>query len=90
MGWRGDEDHWLSSKLKQAKRNEVAGVGQEIKSPEELLKSKPDILIIPTQWRARDILIEIDPIGLSFEQVLIEHNGRLIDFREEEHPYAKR
>ncbi|WP_226425080.1 hypothetical protein [Synechococcus sp. MU1617] len=27
MGWRGDEDQWLSSKLKQAKRNEVAGFG---------------------------------------------------------------
>ena len=27
MGWRGDEDHWLRSKLKQAKRNEVAEFG---------------------------------------------------------------
>jgi len=67
----------------------VPGVGQEIKSPEELLNSKPDILIIPTQWRAQDILLESLALDLAFEQVLIEHNGRLIDFYSGTHPYAK-
>ena len=67
----------------------VPGVGQEIRKPSDLLVECVDILIIPTQWRAKDILIEADSINLSFEQVLIEHNGKLIDFRKDEHPYAK-
>lgn len=67
----------------------VPGVGQEIKAPEQLLKSKPDVLIIPTQWRAQDILLESLALALTFEQVLIEHNGSLIDFCSGEHPYSK-
>jgi hypothetical protein len=67
----------------------VPGVGQKIKHPEELLISNPDILIIPTQWRSQDILIESQGLKLAFEQVLIEHNGKLVDFYSDEHPYAK-
>jgi C-methyltransferase C-terminal domain/Methyltransferase domain len=65
----------------------VPGVGQEIKCPAELLTSKPDILIIPTQWRVQDILIESLALKVTFEKVLIEHNGKLIDFYSGEHPY---
>ena len=67
----------------------VPGVGQEIKKPSYLLGNYTEVLIVPTQWRAQDILIEADSMGLSFEQVLIEHNGRLVDFRTDDHPYAK-
>ena len=66
----------------------VPGVGQEIRSPSCLLDHCPEVLVIPTQWRARDIISEADLMGLSFEQVLIEHNGRLVDFRKDDHPYA--
>ena len=67
----------------------VPGVGQEIKSPSYLLMMPADVLIIPTQWRAQDILIEANAMGLAFKQVLIEHQGKLIDFRYDQHPYAK-
>ncbi len=66
----------------------VPGVGQEIKAPEELLKWKPDVLIIPTQWRAQDILIEASNLGIEYEKALIEHEGSLIDFVLGEHPYS--
>nr|WP_255614508.1 class I SAM-dependent methyltransferase [Synechococcus sp. MU1611] len=67
----------------------VPGIGQEIKCPTFLLNHPIDILIVPTQWRTQDILIEATSMGLTFKQVLIEHKGRLIDFTTEEHPYNK-
>ena len=67
----------------------VPGVGQVIRDPSYLLDNPVNILLIPTQWRARDILIEANSLGLSFKQVLIEHNGRLVDFCTHDHPYAK-
>lgn len=54
----------------------------------DVLKSAPvDVLIIPTQWRARDILVEIQAEGIAAGRILIEHDGRLIDFLTEPHPY---
>jgi len=47
------------------------------------------VLIIPPQWRATDIVFEMERAGISIDLVLIEHQGRLIDFRREEHPYRK-
>jgi hypothetical protein len=67
----------------------VPGVGQEIRSPSHLLEKPVDILIIPAQWRAGDILLEAEERGLKFDQVLIEHNGALIDFRDGDHPYSR-
>ena len=67
----------------------VPGIGQEIKSPTFLLDHPIDILIVPTQWRTQDILIEATLMGLTFKQVLIEHEGKLIDFVTEQHPYDK-
>ena len=43
MGWRGDEDHWLSSKLKQAKRNEVAGFGEAANGKASKSTKKPQL-----------------------------------------------
>ena len=67
----------------------VPGIGQEIKCPTFLLNHPIDILIVPTQWRTQDILIEATSMGLTFEQVLIEHKGKLTDFTTDEHPYNK-
>lgn len=65
----------------------VPGTGQKIVF-RDVLKTQPaEIVIIPTQWRARDIIDEMVREEISASQVLIEHNGRLVDFAEEEHPY---
>jgi len=65
----------------------VPGVGQEILPVETLLRHPVDVVIIPSQWRARDIWIEATALGLSCESVLIEHGGRLVDLLHDEHPY---
>ncbi len=67
----------------------VPGIGQEIRPPAFLLNHPIDTLIVPTQWRTQDILIEANSMGLAFKQVLIEHEGKLIDFITEKHPYDK-
>ena len=65
----------------------VPGTGQEIVF-KNILKSRPvDIIIIPTQWRAKDIVAEMARDDIRAGQVLIEHGGRLIDFFTGEHPY---
>lgn len=65
----------------------VPGTGQEILF-RDVLKAKPvDVVIIPTQWRAKDIVAEMNREGISAKQVLIEHQGKLIDFFAEPHPY---
>ena len=70
-------------------KTHVPGVGQKIRSPAYLLVEPVDVLIIPTQWRAQDILIEAIGMGLDFKQVLIEHNGFLVDFLSGDHPYSR-
>jgi SAM-dependent methyltransferase len=67
----------------------VPGVGQEIRSPSILLEQPVDVLIIPAQWRAQDILLEAATMSLSFANVLIEHDGVLTDFLSGDHPYSK-
>lgn len=65
----------------------VPGTGQTI-AYRDALKSHPvDVVIIPTQWRARDIVAEMTQAGLPLVQVLIEHAGGLIDFHRDAHPY---
>ncbi len=65
----------------------VPGTGQPIQS-RDVLKERPvDTIIIPTQWRAKDIVAEIDREGICAERILIEHAGKLIDFRRDNHPY---
>ena len=46
-----------------------------------------EVIIIPMQWRARDTMQEIEHARISYERVLIEHQGRLIDFHKDVHPY---
>jgi hypothetical protein len=65
----------------------VPGTGQDIR-PSLWLKDHPvEVIIIPPQWRAADILGEIERNGITYETILIEHGGRLIDFVHDEHPY---
>jgi len=45
------------------------------------------VVIIPTQWRAQDIVAEMARKGIRAARVLIEHDGRLTAFFQEPHPY---
>lgn len=65
----------------------VPGTGQEIRSREWLRDNAVDVVIVPTQWRACDIMGEIEELGLSVESTLIEHDCKLIDFYKDTHPY---
>ncbi|MET0271592.1 MAG: class I SAM-dependent methyltransferase [Phenylobacterium sp.] len=65
----------------------VPGMGQRI-AFRDVLKGRPlDVVIIPTQWRAADIVGEMEREGIAPGQILIEHDGRLIDYRADPHPY---
>lgn len=65
----------------------VPGTGQEILFRDVLRERSADIVIIPTQWRARDIVAEMERCGIRVETILIEHHGRLVDYLTEAHPY---
>lgn len=65
----------------------VPGSGQEIVYRDVLKTAPADVVIIPTQWRAKDIVAEMGREGITAKQILIEHDGRLIDFTREAHPY---
>jgi len=67
----------------------VPGTGQRIQSRDALAGTRVDVLIVPTQWRARDIVEETQRHGLDIGQVLIPHNGHLVDFRTGQHPYRR-
>jgi len=45
------------------------------------------VILIATQWRAADIVLEILRCGIPYETILLEHNGRLVDYFRHEHPY---
>ncbi len=66
----------------------VPGTGQTILFRDTLKDAPVDVLVIPTQWRAADILAEMAREGIRTGQVLIEHGGGLIDFENTAHPYA--
>lgn len=65
----------------------VPGTGQPIRYRDWLIENPVDVIIIPTQWRAVDIMAAMQRTGITAEAVLIEHNRRLVDFQREEHPY---
>lgn len=65
----------------------VPGTGQVIHTPQALLKNPVDVIVIPTQWRARDIALEIAQRGITCSQLLLEYQGRLVDFEQDENPY---
>ncbi|MDP8245584.1 MAG: class I SAM-dependent methyltransferase [Candidatus Hinthialibacter antarcticus] len=58
----------------------VPGAGQEIRY-RDYLKGRPvDVLIIPPQWRARDIVAEMKRESIQVNSILIEHKGELVEF----------
>lgn len=65
----------------------VPGTGQKIEFRDVLKASGVDVIVIPTQWRARDIIAEMSREGIAAQSVMIEHNGALVDFGAESHPY---
>lgn len=65
----------------------VPGTGQVIRARDWLRDNPVDVVIAPPQWRARDIIAEMETAGLPPVQLLIEHDGALIDFRADPHPY---
>jgi protein O-GlcNAc transferase len=65
----------------------VPGTGQEIRFRDWLKQHPVDVILIATQWRAADIVLEIERHGIRCKTVLIEHGGRLIDYFAVEHPY---
>jgi hypothetical protein len=67
----------------------VPGTGQEIRFRDWLRDHPVDVVIIPPQWRAADIVAEMATVGIAPAQILIEHSGRLIDFWKDDHPYRR-
>lgn len=67
----------------------VPGTGQIIRHRDALLKEPVDVIIVPSQWRARDITEEARRAGIRFQSFLIPHNGRLVDFFSGDHPYGR-
>ncbi|MGK0296631.1 MAG: hypothetical protein ACI9XC_000220 [Gammaproteobacteria bacterium] len=65
----------------------VPGMGQEIRFRDWLLTHPVDVIIIPPQWRAKDIIQEMVDNNISYKTILIEHNGALVDFHKDTHPY---
>tara|TARA_R110002096_G_scaffold124381_1_gene269015 strand:+ start:58 stop:1407 length:1350 start_codon:yes stop_codon:yes gene_type:complete len=65
----------------------VPGTGQEIFFRDKLVENPVDIILIATQWRAADIVLEIQRNQIHFETILIEYQGKLIDYFQDQHPY---
>lgn len=65
----------------------VARTGQLIQFRDALKGDPVSVIIIPTQWRAKDIVDEMKREGIQAKQILIEHDGRLINFEDDAHPY---
>lgn len=65
----------------------VPGLGQKIQYRDTLVQDPIDVIVIPAQWRAQDIVKEIATLGVRYSQILIEHDGALIDYFEDDHPY---
>ena len=66
----------------------VPGTGQRIEYRDELLTRPVDIVLIATQWRAQDIVLEMQRAGIRCQTILIEHGGRLVNYLTDEHPYS--
>lgn len=65
----------------------VPGSAYRIWARERLIEQPVDIILIPAQWRAQDIALEIKQAGIPYQQLLLEHAGALVDFEHGEHPY---
>jgi hypothetical protein len=66
----------------------VPGAGQRIQFRDALLETPAEVIIVPSQWRARDIAEEAAACGIRYEQLLLPHEGKLVDFFTGDHPYG--
>jgi methyltransferase family protein/C-methyltransferase-like protein len=66
----------------------VPGMGQEILFRDYLKEWPVEIIIIPMHWRAQDVVKEIELHKISYEKILIEHQGELVDYFLCNHPYS--
>jgi hypothetical protein len=57
----------------------VPGTGQKIQFRDALLSEAVDVVIIPPQWRASDIVREMQSAGIAVQQILVEHLGSLME-----------
>ena len=62
----------------------VPRTAQLIRSPEYLKTNPVDIIIITTQWRAKDIFMEIKARSLPFERIMIQSNLSLTEYNGED------
>jgi hypothetical protein len=58
----------------------VRGSGQMIRFRDWLLDHPVDIILIPCQRRAAEIVREIDAARIAYEGILIPREGHLVDF----------
>jgi hypothetical protein len=47
------------------------------------------VIMIATQWRAGDIIAEIERCGITYQSIVLEHEGRLVDYFAGSHPYRR-
>ena len=65
----------------------VPGVGQKIRSPDDISGLEIETIIVPAQWRAKDIVKEVSEREIVHKEVLIEHDGNLVSYYTDAHPY---
>ena len=65
------------------------GTGQRIQFRDQLRTEPVDVIVIPCQWRAADIVSEIQEHGIRYESILIDHQGELVDYFSAPHPYGR-
>lgn len=65
----------------------VPGTGQLIRFRDYLREHPVDVILIAPQWRAADIVLEIEQQGIQYQTILIEYQGRWVDYFRDEHPY---
>ncbi|MCB9616054.1 MAG: methyltransferase, partial [Sandaracinus sp.] len=65
----------------------VPGTGQRIEFRDVLHERPVDVVVITTQWRAREIVAEMQREGIDVPRVLLEHDGELVAFDSHSHPY---
>jgi hypothetical protein len=56
----------------------IPGTGQPIR--DLLLDNPVDIILIPCPWLAAGIVREIDAAHITYEGILIPHQGHLVDY----------
>jgi len=61
----------------------VPGMGQELRPPEYLEEQPTDMIVITTQWRAKDIYEEIKRRNIAYENLYVLHGRELIQYEGE-------